>query len=612
MNLKRLNILDSAVVDVLLLFLAFSLSLFTKKILAILPSPNYQGVINSSTSAATEVNYIAFLFIITSTIALFLGFRYLRSKPTLFFRPSLIVVFVLALLCGVFAPTIASRAGNIDTFHAGEQLSPAFAYLEGKSVYKDIFVLRGAGEDVLMPVVSFKLFGQSIGSYYLLSVLLQILSAVAFFILLSKLIRSDALFIFSSIWFVSSSYSNFYAFRDIFVWLFILSIIYALRKAHQNKYILFVIGFLPIVTVFISMDRGFFLLAMLLVVLLFILATRQIRGGVYVFTSKDLVSRLINLWPVATGIIAANIVAVLILGYTSYIAFFSHARLASKFQGLIFNTPYPPFSLNTLSEWLPVLVASFTVLAVCYQLAMSRRISRELAILILMTLFGIIFFRGATGRPDLGHISYGSTVLFLAFALLLQYWASEMSSGSAPDTKPLQIRKETLLICASLLCIASLHPKVFYIFRIAEMLQSPIGNVKLLLDAPRKPDSFWLGKAVENNTLHITSVAKNASSLFVFSSDPIYYYSTGLTNPTKYYISWFADASPLEFTLLSELRKNPPDVVLYKSGTYYDRPEFVSMQDRLPLVNSWILKNYHQSTESSAPSEEITVLTKNK
>jgi hypothetical protein len=116
------------------------------------------------------------------------------------------------------------------------------------------------------------------------------------------------------------------------------------------------------------------------------------------------------------------------------------------------------------------------------------------------------------------------------------------------------------------------------------------------LTGPSKPDSFWETEKVETVSDYIKNNSNSNDYLFVLSSDPIFYYTTARANPTRYSISWFADPAPLEDEMLQELKLNPPKLVLYESGTYYDRPEFIPMKDRLPLVNRWIVENYKHST----------------
>jgi hypothetical protein len=127
------------------------------------------------------------------------------------------------------------------------------------------------------------------------------------------------------------------------------------------------------------------------------------------------------------------------------------------------------------------------------------------------------------------------------------------------------------------------------------MSQASFGALKTIVTGPSRPDTYWYTQDVNEVTNYIKYNSKLDDALFVFSSDPIYYYSTKLKNPTRFYISWFADPNIFEEEALMDLKKTPPKFIIYESGSYYDRPEFISMKERLPAINDWILKNYPNS-----------------
>jgi hypothetical protein len=107
-----------------------------------------------------ESNYLAIASIVISTFVCFWLFKKLSTSNLRSFKLVIIAALSLSFLVGVIAPSFSKYENNVDTFHHGEQLAPAAAYDNGKKPYTDLFFLRGAGEDVIAPWASFKLFGK--------------------------------------------------------------------------------------------------------------------------------------------------------------------------------------------------------------------------------------------------------------------------------------------------------------------------------------------------------------------------------------------------------------------------------------------------------------------
>lgn len=579
--------LSQSLTDLLILFISFSVSFNVRHVINLIPSGNSFGI-ETSANFYPESNYLLILSIVGVTAFIFWLLKLSLKKSKFIFRSLVIAILSLSVFVGVIAPGVAKYAHNIDTFHNGEELSPALALDQGKKPYTEIFTLRGAGEDVVTPWLSFKLFGENIGSYFLLTVLLQLITAIIFYVLLSKIFRKDLHFLSVSLWFTVSSYSTFYTVRDIFVWVSLLMLFYVIMKPRVNKIYYATLGLLASLAIFYSLDRGLFLTG-LLALLSGVLLVFEKNGDEYRFAIQTMKSRLKLILPLIFGYLSGLLIMLLSLGVTGMKSFISNTIDISKYQGYIFNYPYSTFGTATLLDWLPVLVIIVCGLSVIYHIRSGRKTySSNFIYALLLLLFGVIAFRAATGRPDSGHIAYGAPVVFIALFYIvinqLGNWG-RLHEGSKIEN----IVKHLPLYLVFF--IALLPPSVSY-YRLALMNQASLQSVKIALTAPSKPDQFWYTENVIQITDNIKSNTKATDYFFDFSSDPIFYYSTKLKNPTRFYISWFADPRLLEDEMLKDLKTNPPKAVLYESGTYYDRPDFISMKTRLPKVNQWILENY--------------------
>lgn len=581
-----------SLIKLILLFISFSVSFNIYRFIKLIPAGNNYDV-KVSNSFFPESNYLLLLGIIALTFITYYLLSILQVKKTTVFRAAIVLVLSYSLFIGVIAPGYAKYQNNIDTFHNGEQLAPALALEQGKRPYTDILTLRGAGEDILTPWLSFKLFGESIGSYFMITVLLQLLSAIVFYIFLSKIFTDDLQFLVLAVWFTISSYNGIYNVRDIFVWLSLMIVFASVTKPRINNLLYWILGFIAMISTFYSFDRGIFINILVLMLIGITLLFKR-TGHSFTFQPRSLLTRAKIIIPIGIGYVSAFLIAAILLGGSGIKYFIINTLQLSKYQGIIFNFSYPAINSQTVYEWLPILVMVVCIFTTA-KLAKQKgwKLEPNLMYAIILTIFGIVTFRAATGRPDSGHIAYGAPIIFIALFYMffnnLKEWGEQYKNlnwNKILDFAPLY-----------LLVLLAMSPKIINYIGIAEMSQTSLSSVRTILTGPSKPDSYWYTKEVTDITSYINSNTNKSASMFVFSSDPIYYYSTKLKNPSRYYISWFADPAPLESEVLESLKKNNPQVILYESGSYYDRPEFISMKDRLPNINDWILQNYTTETK---------------
>src|SRR4051812_31494098 len=99
-------------------------------------------------------------------------------------------------------PTVNSRIGSIDTFHHGGQLSPGQAFGKGKHLFTDLYVLHGAGEDILVPFMTLHLPGTApgggVGSFFFVVTALETIGAMVFVLFLARCLRPTGLFLLAS------------------------------------------------------------------------------------------------------------------------------------------------------------------------------------------------------------------------------------------------------------------------------------------------------------------------------------------------------------------------------------------------------------------------------
>lgn len=601
-NKKNLDYIYSVIINAILLFVAFCFSLNLLRLLH-LSSSNGYGIETLSNFHA-ESSFPILIGIVVITIIGYLALSKMRKRYSTIVRYLLILFLLCFYFIGVVSPNIAHYEGNADAFHNGEQLAPALALEQDKTPYRDLFFLHGAGEDVYTPWLSFKLFGQSIGSYYLLTGLLQLVSAGLFLFLLHKLFKNDAVFYLVALWFMSSSFAAFYYIRDIPVWLSLILLYDMLVSKRFNNIGLTALGFLASFSLFYSFDRGIFLSGLLFVVATILVLYSRV-GNEYRLRPALSKDRLVPIAFAIGGYLLGLILWNIILGWDGIKAFLSTSMQVAKYQGILFNYPYPVFSAETLMQWLPIIALISLGVVFYFKIRDTefKTVQPVLLFEIVVFLFALLFFRAATGRPDLGHVAYGSVLTFL---LLFHVTWDSMHAFLSSSTFDIKIIPRYLIPSLFVVALA-LNTSITNYYWLARMNQAPLHSAKLALTAPKKADTFWTNDDYEAAVSYILDNTTKNDGLFVLPSEPMLYYSTGLRNPTKFSITWFADPSSLESELLSELKQNPPKIIVYKSGIgFYDAPDYVEITKRLPNVNKWILENY----QTSHPVGQYIILTR--
>src|SRR3989338_3289315 len=114
------------------------------------------------------------------------------------------IVTLFTVLAVSYFLTAFIRPDNqyfVDLFHDGYQIGSASLLLQGRQMYTGIVTLHGPLNDTFLAISSFWLFGKSIGSVYLLTSIIHLVTFTLFFLLLMLIIKSELIFYLASVWF---------------------------------------------------------------------------------------------------------------------------------------------------------------------------------------------------------------------------------------------------------------------------------------------------------------------------------------------------------------------------------------------------------------------------
>lgn len=579
--------------------LAFGLAFTTSGIIKFIINPGEtNGVLNlySDKGFTPEQNYARLVVMIVLTLVYFFLLHRLLERSTKLFKAVIIVLAVFTVLAGDILPTIRYYRGNIDMFHQGEQISPGNAFNAGKNPYTDMFVIHGAGEDVVWPAMALRAAGDTntgIGHYFFVRGIFMMIAAGLFLTLLAVLLKDPITFALAVTWFSFSAYSHFHYARDIFTWTSLLLVFHLLTGVMRNeRYRLglhALLGLIASTAILYSIERGIIGISLALLVGLISTFVERRDESTASLSLPRTRERFYPLLAVGAGLLAVQAIALLGMGWAQYSAFLqTYIVDIPRDQGLLFNYPLPEISEATIIVWIPIMFAALAALGfyIFVREDLRRRVVRNELLMALVLLAGsILFLRVGYGRSDIGHTAYSTPLLFAASFYIMQFiWRSEW-------------RAQTIWIPVVMMILLFSPEPTAEINRASGVVNAnPVKVAREYKDLLRTDDSAWIPAEPAAVTRYIKEVTAPTDPIFVFTQQPLYYYLTNRSNPTRYYIPWFADSNQLEQELLTSLQKQNPKLIVYSSGTFWDNIDGFSMQQRTPAVDQWILENYPQTT----------------
>lgn len=539
-----------------------------------------------------EENYIKILWIIAVTLICYFGILYLANNKPLLFKIFIAAFVVFILLSVELMPRNKSMIGNLDTFHHGEQLAPAHAFNKGKGLYSDMYVLHGAGEDVILPSIALKLApNNGIGTYYFITITLQMLSGFLFVLLLAYIFKDISVFLVVTALFTfnnSVTYGSFYYVRDILLWLgvgLVAYIVLGKNKSRAKSYACLALGGLASLSLLFSIDRGLVMLFMCTITGLILSFTVK-KNDAFVLRPPKSIHSLYQPMLVALGVLIVQLIALLSLGLSQYSDYLQTYFLdIPKYSGYMFNYPFV-FKESNIFAWIPIIVlaiTSFMLLLLLKNSLNKKSFSKETVFASILLVCSLFFMKAGYGRFDFGHIAYSTTLLFIAsfYIILIFLKKSEM------------FRQE---MWAPIFLVGVILFGTFNISQATKLISINLRDTARYINLPKTSNSIWVPIGITKVVDYLKEKTTPTEKIFVFTQQPIYYYLTDRDNPTRFYIPWFADAAILEKELLGSLQNNPPAVIVYSSGNGWDNVDGTSMINRTPSVDKWIKSSYPYET----------------
>jgi hypothetical protein len=544
---------------------------------------------------------LAILFVPGSTAISIAGSMMLFALPLMLMKRDAIdgahvrnliayAVLPVLLFCISYAST-ASLTQWIDLFHRGESLGPASDLLRGKVPFRDVFALHGLLEDGLLDTWLMQLFGRDVNIVLLRPVVLGSVAVAMLWYLGMVIFDSIPLAMFSILLGAVTTVDNERALLEI---VSIALLIGALRR--NSRWLALFSGIAAGATLFYSLDIGLYSVGGGIIAL--------IGFGLLTQRAKALIAPLLSF----VGGIAIGAAPFLVyLGARGAIGAFIETSFIAipRIIDAVWSLPFPDMTttfrsnlnLHTLADFVlfehfrfilnPLVIG--IALIVLVQRAVTRRSDGLDVSLAVLTSFGILTQRSATGRADFPH-QYFSAFLIGPMILILLVL---LGRAAAHVWRTRDRAEQSFLILATAIVIPLL----------AVMLWVP-DIVNLRLDDTthylgRVSRIGWVDPAAEeirNRVAGVKSVVDELSKpnepIFDFSNQPALYFFCNRPNPTRFYQVPILSPREYQIETIRALERARPPLVIRHSPQEFDVFDGIDNSVRAQAVAGYIDDHY--------------------
>jgi len=543
-------------------------------------------------------NAIRYFFFLSLPLLYFLVGSYLINKDKIInlvdlFKPHSVknedfkfedikyIFYILVILIVFDFLSSDLKTSPIDSYHLGDQLTPAINFFFYKNFWISSFL--GRGSDIFNPLLAWKIFGtETIGSlqFIKLSIIffLKIFSIIFVFYLIQffnfkKKLNIIFFTILSLIILSLSKFNdevNYLTDRDIFV---IFFLIFFIKCFNSKKKILFnvAITFVSFSSlIFNTIDIGVYLLFVLFFYIFYLIFSRQFIA----FTSIILSSLIFF------------IIFILIFSFSEFnsliINIFSVIRNIDLLHGL--EHPQPFFYSDEIQHGfraskalLLQLVAGLLILtSVIYK--NNKYSINQKVFLIFLYLLCIVSYKNALGRSDSYHIKLCSDLQ----TIIISFYILILISNLFDKYKFINLNKTSSLIISLILILPFFFKNLNF-----ENIYNFKNNATKFIYAD---DKEFLTLEYQQNISKIKEIFKDEICFQNFTEDLSIPYLIKKPTCTKYLASWLASGKTLELDYIKMLKIKKPKYILYSSPTFsFDN---LNTQKRLKYVNEYIIHNY--------------------
>ncbi len=535
---------------------------------------------------------------------------------------------------------------GIDMFHEGERLAPLNEMLHGGVVFRDIYVQHGLFQNAYLAWFGSKIFEPTLMGLRSMEQVLAPLGYVAIYLLGLQVFRGGIITAFLCFLIVSGS--NFSVSPRHSLGLIAFAFVASYLTHHnrnglfadgiaqgENRYslisLLFASGWKLIVSgIFTSLafwystEVGLYTLGAISVFLLIYSLQKSIDLRIRPLPFIGyVIGLLVGFLPVAIYFLSHGALDDLI--WNTYIQCkYQLATWGLRFPSLsttlaiISEDSWKTFFLSEKFRWyLPICVYTITGVYLTYRRLSGRSVFDEVSLkLLLLLLGGIAFFRTALGRSDGGHLTYGSTFLWLIILFPFDRGISNIfdtffngkregrilsrlslltdSSRWRRVIKPICLLMIPIIVCGWY--IGEVHnPLRTFKGRYQSVINNPYDRSLALEELKRAgrvdiPDNQV--DQIQQVVAYIQENSEPDEKIFDFSSQGAYYFFANRPSVTRFHMVSYASTPGMQNEVVSALERDQTRLVIFKTGGWFDNVDGIPVEERHPIIAAYLEENY--------------------
>ncbi|MFB3778469.1 MAG: hypothetical protein ACE141_12705 [Bryobacteraceae bacterium] len=501
-----------------------------------------------------------------------------------------------AILAALLAVNLwGSKALGFDSFHDGESLSAGLSWVQGQVPYRDYVFIHGVLQDPGRAVLSFALFGKSIGSLRAVDHLARALILVLVATFLWQILRGRLEWVLLTLLALSALMASaaiggerlpfspvLIQMRELPTLLFLNVVALIARRLEQQwsgrwtmagltlAYVL-----LPVLAYLVSVDRGLFLTAAML------LGIPLILGGRAAGPNDSLALLLVA----GAGILLGVVTLIVVLG-SGWPAFWEYMTVYfPQHYALIVGLEYPIRALAFFVAQAMLSAAAFVFMALLIRHFSARPeglaeawhcFCRRRFLEVTLLTMTAVWFVGALTQADTWHLRLVTLPMYLSlFYVVIRYFLDPLAARTG------RTRLLTRLgwACALLLVLAGsirlLDGKV-----LANWL--PVGV----------PDARVVPAEMQLVSEYLKTAMRPEDTFFATDSNPSWYYLTGKVCPARFPISYLAAPPSCQREIIQSLESRQVRFVLTAAARESDARTNLLSRKSLSLLNRYVAGTY--------------------
>jgi len=508
------------------------------------------------------------------------------TKNNLLF--SYFFIFLILILLSFLSISLPSH--NIDMFHEGQWLTSATNYLIKGGYWTSSYMTRGLFNEILSPLIGFKIFGVlSIGSSRF-STLLSIFVFKIFLIIfiyklttIQRMTENLKILFFLTISLVAlymTSYFNvgILSYRELPLIIFLILLIPIISSEKMTSFYCFLIGTMSIVSMLWGIDRGAYLNFTLVALILFLSIKKDFKKNVWIII----------------GITVGWLLFYKIVGLQEFKSFLYNAKNIYQSSdwswGMIHPEPFSSERHSARATKVLLIIVLSGLLTINLNFFKYKNISNESKILLIfMLILSIVTYKTALGRSDGAHIrvATGLPMLLLSISVLSVFFDFIFK-----NEKYLKILKDITNFRNTIIIILVIS-SIFTIFISRLNFYNIVSFKSRVHNYVSQNDEFFLSKTQNILIKRYNNLTIKDKCISIFTDEAAIPYLLKKPSCSKYFFIRTIGSEENQNLFIESIKSNKPNFILL--GGEYINPTDIGpeLYKLLPIINNFIMENYY-------------------